>query len=118
MLSVPTLWTVFVINFLAIGLIWAYVARTYPKFEAARFWAGSSFTGAIGGGPGLLVMFAEGSLWRLVSGGTVMIFPACLAAMGIERFHEQPVSWRRSILITASTCAGLICFVTVWNSIS
>ena len=43
MLSVPTLWTVFVINFLALGLIWAYVMRSYPAFEAARFWTGSAF---------------------------------------------------------------------------
>jgi len=48
MLSVPTLWTVFVINFLALGLIWAYVARSYPAFEAARFWTGSAFAGAPG----------------------------------------------------------------------
>ena len=46
MLSVPTLWTVFVINFLALGLIWAYVMRSYPKFEAARFWTASAFTAA------------------------------------------------------------------------
>ena len=46
MLSVPTLWTVFVINFLALGLIWAYVMRSYPKFEAARFWTGSAFAAA------------------------------------------------------------------------
>ncbi len=45
MLSVPTLWTVFVINFLALGLIWAYVVRSYPAFEAARFWTGSAFVG-------------------------------------------------------------------------
>ena len=37
MLNVPTLWTVFVINFLALGLVWAYVTRSYPKFEAAPF---------------------------------------------------------------------------------
>jgi hypothetical protein len=48
MLSVPTLWTVFVINFLALGLIWAYVMRSYPSFEAARFWTGSAFAAAIG----------------------------------------------------------------------
>ena len=42
MLSVPTLWTVFVINFLALGLIWAYVMRSYPSFDAARFWTASS----------------------------------------------------------------------------
>ena len=40
MLNIPTLWMVFVVNFLALGLIWAYVARSYPKFEAARFWTG------------------------------------------------------------------------------
>ena len=59
MLSVPTLWTVFVINFLALGLIWAYVARSYPKFEAARFWAGSAFVGAArrGGGDAALSFF-------------------------------------------------------------
>src|SRR5207253_6261620 len=48
MLSVPTLWTVFVINFLALGLIWAYVMRSYPTFEAARFWTGSAFVAAAG----------------------------------------------------------------------
>ena len=48
MLSVPTLWTVFVVNFLALGLIWAYVARSYPKFEAARFWTASAFAAAGG----------------------------------------------------------------------
>ena len=46
MLSVPTLWTVFVINFLALGLIWAYVMRSYPSFDAARFWTGSAFVAA------------------------------------------------------------------------
>jgi predicted signal transduction protein with EAL and GGDEF domain len=48
MLSVPTLWTVFVINFLALGLIWAYIMRSYPTFEAARFWTGSAFAAAGG----------------------------------------------------------------------
>ena len=33
MLSVPTLWTVFVVNFLALGLIWAYVMRSYPELR-------------------------------------------------------------------------------------
>src|SRR5581483_8779577 len=107
MLSVPTLWTVFVINFLAVALIWAYVANTYPKLEAARFWAGSSFVGAFGGFLAMLILFGSGSLWPLLAGGTAMIFAACLAAMGIERFYQQPVSWTRSFLITGLTCAGL-----------
>ena len=43
MLNVPTLWTVFVINFLALGLVWAYVTRSYPKFEAAPFWTAAVY---------------------------------------------------------------------------
>ena len=59
MLSVPTLWTVFVINFLALGLIWAYVMRSYPSFEAARFWTGSAFAGA-GGAAVAMLRFVRG----------------------------------------------------------
>ena len=54
MLSVPTLWTVFIINFLALGLIWAYVMRSYPAFEAARFWTASAFAGAGGAAVAML----------------------------------------------------------------
>ncbi len=118
MLSVPTLWTVFVINFLAVGLIWAYVAHTYPKLESARFWAGSSFLGAFGGLTAMLVMFVPGSVWPLFCGGTVLIFAVCLAAMGIERFYERPVSWRRTFLITSLTSAGLLFFVVGYDSVA
>lgn len=48
MLSAPTLWTAFVVNFLALGMIWAYVTRSYPKFAAARFWTASAFAAALG----------------------------------------------------------------------
>ena len=101
MLSVPTLWTVFVVNFLAVGLIWAYVAHTYPKFEAARFWAASCVAASAGGFAAMLIMVIPGTLLPLFIGGDVMVFAASLAAMGIERFYEQPVSWRRSILTRA-----------------
>ena len=47
------------------------------------------------------------SLLPLLAGGTVMIFAACLAAMGIKRFYDQPVSWRGTALITGSSFAGL-----------
>src|SRR3979411_2813316 len=93
MLSVPTLWTVFVVNFLALGLIWAYVARSYPKLEAARFWTGSALAAA-GGAALAMLRFAVDSLLPLLAGGTVMIFAACLGAMGIKRFYDQPISWR------------------------
>ena len=93
MLNVPTLWTVFVVNFLALGLIWAYVARSYPKFEAARFWTGSALAAAVGAALAMLRGVVD-SLLPLVGGGTLLIFACCLAAMGIKRFYGEPVSWR------------------------
>jgi diguanylate cyclase (GGDEF)-like protein len=117
MLSVPTLWTVFVINFLALGLIWAYVARSYPKLEAARFWTGSAFAAA-GGAALAMLRFAVDSLLPLLAGGTVMIFAACLGAMGIKRFYDQPISWRATALITGLSFAGLTFFIVTHDSTS
>ncbi len=115
MLNVPTLWTAFVVNFLALGLIWAYVARSYPKFDAARFWTGSAFAAALGAALAMLRVAVD-SLLPLLAGGTVLIFAACLAAMGIKRFYDQPISWRDSALITAASCAGLAFFMFGYDS--
>ena len=117
MLSVPTLWTVFVVNFLALGLIWAYVARSYPKLDAARFWTGSAFVAA-GGAALAMLRFAVDSLLPLLAGGTVMIFAACLGAMGIKRFYDQPISWRATALITGLSFAGLTFFIVAYDSAS
>jgi diguanylate cyclase (GGDEF)-like protein len=116
MLNVQTLWTVFVINFLAVGLIWAYVAHTYPKLDAARYWGASCLTGALGGSVAMLIIVLPGTLLPLLAGGTVMIFAACLAEMGIERFYARPVSWRRAFLITGSTFVTLIFFIIAYDS--
>jgi diguanylate cyclase (GGDEF)-like protein len=110
MLSVATLWTVFIVNFLALGLIWAYVMRSYPAFDAARFWTGAAFAGAAGAAVAMLY-FIGGSLTPLLVGGTVLIFAACLSAMGIKRFYDRPVSWRTSIAVTALSFAGVAFFV-------
>ena len=106
MLSVPTLWTVFVINFLALGLIWAYVIRSYPSFDAARFWTGSSFIGAAGAAVAMLRMVTDALLPLLVA-GTAMIFALCLAAMGIQKFFGQQVAWRATWLIMGLSLAGM-----------
>jgi diguanylate cyclase (GGDEF)-like protein len=115
MLSIPTLWTVSIINFLALGLIWAYVARSYPNLAAARFWTGSAFAAASGASLAML-RFAVDSLLPLLAGGTVLIFAACLAAMGIKRFYDQPTSWRATALITGSICAGLSFFIFAYDN--
>jgi diguanylate cyclase (GGDEF)-like protein len=111
MLSVPTLWTVFVINFLALGLIWAYVMRSYPKFEAARYWTGSALAAAFGAALAVLRLVMLDSLFPMVAAGTVLIFAAFLAEMGVRRFYDREVSWRTTALITGLSLAGLLFFV-------
>jgi diguanylate cyclase (GGDEF)-like protein len=103
MLNLPTLWTVFVVNFLALGLIWAYVTRSYPKFAAARFWMASCFVGATGAMTALVRLFVDSPLPLLI-GAAGVIAASCLAAMGIQRFYDRPVSWR---VLTATGCASL-----------
>ncbi|MCA1364893.1 GGDEF domain-containing protein [Bradyrhizobium sp. IC3069] len=104
MLNVPTLWTVFVVNFLALGVIWAYVTRSYPNFAAARFWMASAFVGAAGAMTALIRLFVASPLPLLLGAGGV-IAASCLAAMGIQRFYDRPVSWR---LMTATGCLSLV----------
>jgi diguanylate cyclase (GGDEF)-like protein len=118
MLSVPTLWTVFVINFLAVGMVWAYVMRSYPKFDAARFWAGSALAAAAGAASAMLRVIMADSLLPLLGGGTALIFAACLSAMGIRRFYDQPVSWRGPALITGLSFAGLTFFIFGYDNVS
>jgi len=115
MLSVPTLWTAFVVNFLALGLIWAYVGRSYPKFEAAPFWTGSAFAAAVGAALAMLRMSVD-SLLPLLAGGTMMIFATCLAAMGIKRFYGRPVTWRATALITGLCFAAIAFFIVGYDS--
>ncbi|MBI5262707.1 MAG: GGDEF domain-containing protein [Bradyrhizobium sp.] len=115
MLNVPTLWTVFVINFLALGLIWAYVMRSYPKLEAARFWTASAFTAAAGAMISMGRLAVE-SLLPLLAGGATMILAACLAAMGIKRFYDRPTSWRSAILIIGASIGATAFFAFVYDS--
>jgi diguanylate cyclase (GGDEF)-like protein len=111
MLNVPTLWTVFVINFLALGLIWAYVVRSYPAFAPARFWAGSSFVAAAGASVAMVRFFITDLTVPLIVAGTALVLAICLAAMGIRTFFDRPASWRTTLLITGFGCAGM-CFFT------
>ncbi len=112
MLSVPTLWVTIVLNFLAMCLVWTYVARSYPRFDAARFWAGASLTACIGAGVNMLRMVMEPPV-PLVGGGGLLIFASCLAVMGVRRFYDRKVSWLSTALISAATAVGLFLYVVV-----
>jgi diguanylate cyclase (GGDEF)-like protein len=115
MLNVPTLWVVFVINFLALGLIWAYVTRSYPKLEAARFWMASAFVGAAGAIVALTRLIFHSPLPLLAGAGGVLL-AACLAAMGIRRFYDRPVSWHETALITGMGVGTLVVFTYVYDN--
>ncbi|MBR0951515.1 GGDEF domain-containing protein [Bradyrhizobium canariense] len=110
MLNVPTLWTVFVVNFLALGLIWAYVTRSYPKFAAARFWMASAFVGATGAMAALIRLFVVSPV-PLLLGAVGIIAASCLAAMGIQRFYDRPVSWRVMAATAIFSLSGVVFFM-------
>ena len=110
MLNVPTLWIVFAVNFLALALVWTYVMRCYPNFEAARFWTGAAFAAAAGALASLM-RASLSTVLPLVIGGALLILACCLAAMGIQRFYGKPVSWLGTALTTGLTAAGLAFFL-------
>jgi diguanylate cyclase (GGDEF)-like protein len=115
MLNVPTLWTAFVINFLALGLIWAYILHSYPSLKAARYWTGSALGLAAGSLIATLTLVTD-SLIPLLLGGTTVVFASCLTAMGIRRFYGEPVLWRQTVALTALTFAGLSIFIFGYDS--
>lgn len=112
MLSVPTLWVTIVLNFLAMTMVWAYVARSYPKFTAARFWAAASLVAASGAGVSMLRGMMNPPL-PLVAGGGMMILAMCFAVMGVRRFYDLNVSWIATMLVTLTSTAGLAFFLVV-----
>jgi diguanylate cyclase (GGDEF)-like protein len=115
MLNVPTLWTVFVVNFLALGVIWAYVTRSYPKFEAARFWMASAFVGAAGA-MSALVRLISGSPAPILTGAAGIMAASSLAAMGIQCFYGKPIAWRAIGAIFVLSLGGLLFFRLVYES--
>jgi diguanylate cyclase (GGDEF)-like protein len=112
MLSVPTLWIVFVVNFMALGLVWTYVMRSYPNFRAARFWAASCYMAALGAAASVLRNFTD-SLLPLLFGGTLLIAASCTASMGVFRFYDRPLAWRGSALTVLASVAGISFFLLV-----
>jgi diguanylate cyclase (GGDEF)-like protein len=112
MLSVPTLWVVFVVNFLAVGLVWTYVMRSYPTLVAARYWASSAFIAAFFAAVSILRGELD-SMLPLLFGGGGLVFAICLCTMGIQRFYERPVSWQATFITVGLTVAGLAFFLYV-----
>jgi diguanylate cyclase (GGDEF)-like protein len=112
MLSVPTLWMVFVTNFLALGLVWAYVMHSYPKFDTAKYWTFAAGMAAVG---------AAVSMFRGETGQQIalLLSAACLlmagrfAVMGVARFYGEPILWLPTVLVVGLTVAGTAYFMLV-----
>ncbi|MGX9391813.1 GGDEF domain-containing protein [Nitrobacteraceae bacterium UC4446_H13] len=117
MLSMPTLWVVLVANFMALGLIWTYVMRSYPNFGAARYWTAAAFSIAIGACIGMFRMFMP-PLIPLMVGAMFLVVGSGLAAMGVERFYGRPASWRFNIALAIVSFVALNYFVLVYPSTS
>lgn len=116
MLSVPTLWIVFVVNFVAIGTVWVHVVRSYPNLDAARYWCAGALVAALGAAVAMTRSFIDPQqtfllLIPLLLGGSILILAICLAAMGIRRFYGVPVSWRFTAAMVAINFVGLAYFV-------
>ena len=110
MLSVVTLWLVFVVNFVALGVVWTYVARSYPNFEAARFWAAGAFVAAAGAALSVLRMYVD-PVVPLFLGAVTMIASTGFIAMGVERFYGLAVSWRTHVVLLAFCALGFAVFL-------
>ena len=107
------MWTVFLVNFVSLGLIWTYVARAYPKFTPARYWAASTAVAAVGGAVSMLRGEVD-LLIPILLGGGILIFASYINAYGVLRFYRRRVSWHFAVLATALTVAGLALF-TLWR---
>jgi diguanylate cyclase (GGDEF)-like protein len=94
------------------GLVWVYVARSYPKFDASRFWTAAAFLAAAGSVTSMLRGVGEFRL--LVLSCSVLLMLACwCCVMGVQRFYNQPVTWRLAAVIPSLTWIGIAFFLFV-----
>jgi diguanylate cyclase (GGDEF)-like protein len=114
MLNVGTLFTVFTVNFLALGVVWAYVATSYPNLHAARYWTAAAFTAALGTGVSVLRGTDVDPLIPIVLGGGLLLFSTSLATMGMSQFYGKPTQWRAQLALVAVSMAALMLF-TLWH---
>ena len=88
------------------------------SFDAARFWTGSPLSPPLARRSRCCAWFSRRPLTPLLFAGTALILAICLAAMGIQKFFNRPVSWRHTALITGFGFAGLSLFIFVYDSVA
>lgn len=117
MLSVPTLWVVFLINFFALGLVWTHVMRSYPSFTPAKYWTAACFILSAGTGVGMLRGMID-NIGPMVVGSGAIVFAAGLTSSGIFRFYGRRLSWWLPIGLTLWCMVGVSFFLLVVDSMA
>ncbi|MCG6206232.1 GGDEF domain-containing protein [Rhodopseudomonas sp. HC1] len=117
MLSIPTLWVVFLINFFALGLVWTHVMRSYPSFTPARYWTAGCFILSVGAGIGMLRGLVDNKI-PLITGGGAIVLAASLIGMGIYQFYGRRLSWWVPFGLTLWCMVGLAFFLLVIDSMA
>ena len=117
MLSIPTVWLLFVVNFSALGLVWAYVLRGHPTFLPARYWGAATGCAALGAAIALMRGIFDTSI-PLVIGSTLMVLANCLGAMGTFRFFRQPNGWLMTCVVTAISAVALAFFTYAYDNMA
>lgn len=109
MVSIPTVWLLFVVNFSALGLVCVFMLRGNPGFVAGRYWASANAVAALGAATGLARGLVDSPL-PLIIGSGLLVLASCLAATGLFRFFRQPSGWRCNVLVTAMSVVPLSYF--------
>jgi diguanylate cyclase (GGDEF)-like protein len=113
----PTLWVVFMTNFVAVGLVWLHVMRSYPTFAPARFWTAGALICAASAALGLLRGIID-PVVTLVVGGSCIVLSCCLFTQGIFSFYGKRTTWHLPVIATGIAVVGLAYFLLVDESMA
>lgn len=112
MFSVPTIFLVIALNLLAIGIVWTFVARCYPKFPAATVWAVGCLMGAAGAAISLLRGTVD-PLVPIILGNTLLTLMTWCAWFGLRMFYGQRVPWLLGVIGVVATNM-MLAVVAIW----
>lgn len=106
-LSVPTIYLVIALNLLAIGIVWGFVARCYPKFPAANIWTIACLLGATGAGVSLL-RGTVSPLVPIVAGNVLLMLTSWFTWFGVRVYYGRSIPWLVGIGATAVMALVLV----------
>lgn len=116
-LSAQTLQIVFLANFIALAVVWGYVAHSYPSLIPAKFWAASTFVATASALVSLLRPVME-PVFPVVVGNSMMLLACCLAWAGIRQFYGLSMPVRSSAAVIAAAAVLLTVLTVVYDDIN